>query len=281
MKIAFLYSGHIRSFNLTQNKHFELIDKLSKCHDVKLFGHTWDVVESNSQSWWKNESDSIFESEIDIKECLNFINWSGIMIEKEKHFPNNFLNFKSQISYESIYSMFYGWKMVYELYYKYKESKTWVADVLIKLRFDIEFDVEQILKSVDSIMDLIVVNKSQTWGLEHAYSDIIFIGKESIFNPSLALERFESSKTLKLYFKRYKLFIPELFVSKFVFDFSKVICKDLSLIIVRDINIRVQIFDSKLFYSQNFRLENRKFIDGIKVYFFKKIITSFIYKFQK
>ena len=70
------------------------------------------------------------------------------------------------------------------------------------------------------------------------------------------------------------MFVPELFISKYVFDFSKVVCKDLSVVIIRDKDTRVQIFDEKLFNSLVFTEGNKIFIGGIKVNVFRKIIAS-------
>lgn len=273
MNIAFLYSGHLRSFYLTQSKHNDLIQKLLyENHDVKLFGHTWNNLESSSKSWWKEESKmQLMGSQLDNIPMNNF-QWNVIKVEDEKEFSCPIKDFNSQISYEGIYSMFYGWTAVYEVYCEFKNSNKWNADILLKLRFDIDFDIEKITSSINSISKSIIVNKSQTWGVEGAFSDILFIGPESELNFSLALSKFESNKVLKSYFKRYNTFVPELFVSKFVFGDAKFKSEDFSLYIVRDEKTRINVFDSKLAIDHEFIVTNKNFAKGLKEVMILKII---------
>ena len=237
---------------------------MSQNHNVRLFGHTWKVSESSTQSWWKNEQErnlSNPENEIDF---VNNLNWTKLLIEEEIEINHKYDKFNSHISYNGVNSMFYGWKKVNELYSEYKNSQNWKADLVIKLRYDIDFNIDRILDVVKSTSDNIYVNRSHIFELAKSYSDIIFIGRETELNFSLALEKFNSNFFLKTYFKKYNLFIPEIFVSNFIFESSKINCVDFELVIVRDENTRVNIFESKLLLDKFFVSENKKFLSSIK-----------------
>lgn len=226
MKIVLLYSGHLRSIHKTIDNHIGFKNALVEGgNDVKIFCQTWADVESETQSWWnlggKNDSEVLAPAEI----LVSLLAPNEFIVSKKQEFNSAPEFFNSLISYEGISSMFYALKQSYLIYERYSERNSWIADVVIRIRYDIEFDFADI---VDKIIDVTKEKKllaisSKTYNYLNSYSDLLFVlpsdHASKLFNT---FDCFNNISVLKKYFSKYKHFLPEIFVSEYVMRNSKV-----------------------------------------------------------
>lgn len=234
MKIAILYSGHLRSIEQTHHLHLKFINLLKKEHELKIFCQTWDEQESKTESWWgKKELMNNFT--FNPEEIINkFIKPDEIIINEKLLNIEVPLNYNSTISYEGIYSMFYGINQSYILYKKFSEEKDWVADILIKIRYDIDFNIEPVLNNINNIsQNKFLVFSSNSYDFFNSYSDTLFVFDNNTIDLFNSFELFKENKTLTSYFNKFKYFIPEVFISEFVLKNKNHIKLNKDLFIIR------------------------------------------------
>lgn len=266
MKIAILYSGHLRSFNLVKSSHLKLIQELN-CpgNDVKVFCQTWDSFEANTNSWW-GKSEEKFESDLNEVELLVKIlkpTAYSILSQKDVELSTKPDFYCSDISFSGIESMFLAFNEVSKLLKSYCDTSTWQPDCIIRIRYDIDFDSSVFVNGILNFADNnLVCFESNIWSFANAISDVLFAFPYNLLNSFLnALENFRNHNILKLYFKRYKLFVPELFISNFVFNgINRVYIND-DIFIVRALNsqsiliskknISLNKFENFCYYNSN------------------------------
>lgn len=221
VKIALLYSGHVRSFNLVKECHLSLIKWLRDNYDLLIFCQTWDTPDANTPSWWgKEEYEGINEKNISETIKLNLKptvlkinNKSDIeSCETPKYF-------KSLISYEGIISMYFALYEAYRLLQRYCKDKSWSPDFVFRLRYDIEFDflaIENYL-NLPNYSNKVFAFASDNWFLSGAISDVFYIlpFKESSIGFDL-LAKFKDNTIISEYFKKYNSFVPEIFLTKLI-----------------------------------------------------------------
>lgn len=245
MKIALLYSGHLRSVEQTYLMQKKFIKLLSENNEVKIFCQTWDEPEANTKTWWNKE-------EIKLNELFN----PNEILTKTIHPDEIVINsnetkldaphfYKSKISYEGVYSMFYSINQSYLLYDDYCRKMKWEADVLIKIRYDIEFDIESIINNIHLAIDNdeMIVFSSNTYDFFDSFSDTLLVlpnnNKYSdFFNIN---NKFLDNSLLIKYFEIYVEFIPEIFISDFVFNNPKFVRLNNNLYLIRTNGDKIEI----------------------------------------
>lgn len=86
-KIAICFSGHFRYFDIIKYNIFEyLIDPLKNAHDVDIFVHTWDTLDSEiSPKGIENRLDyNLVNKRTDINKIIDFLNPLRISILNKK-----------------------------------------------------------------------------------------------------------------------------------------------------------------------------------------------------
>lgn len=260
LKIAVIYSGNLRSLNLVQCSHVKFLDNLKLSNDVKIFCQTWNTIESETTSWWskknsKSEYDKFYISET-IHQILNPVDFSLSILE-ETILHNKPFFFKSKISYDGIFSMlkanYYAWILLQD----YIKKENWIPDIVIKIRYDIDFDFEEFNLNLKSVykQNKILTFTSFNWAFTNSYSDIFIAFKYE--NAKLfytAFEKFTNNDYLEKYFENYTLFVPELFYFKYILKECLVININENLNIIRIGGSNVTICEKINIFSSNDRL---------------------------
>lgn len=210
MKIAILYSGHIRTFNKVKEKHLQFIDSLRLFSEVKIFVHTYSEIDSNTHSWW-NRNTQINNYKANTNEVIDFLQPQTYVIngfDVSEIVPEYFV---SDGSFEGTISMVKSINEVYKQLNTYSKNSNWLPDYIIKTRFDISFNINKVIDAIKHIENkkgiFIKAKNSNTLG---GVSDIFFIHKLNLPLDRI-LEKF-NGKELILYFKKYKIFYMELFI---------------------------------------------------------------------
>ena len=255
MKIALLYSGHLRSIKKTSQLHNIFISQLKKKNEVKIFCQTWEEPESKTMTWW-NYSDLINEENYSPNEILkNTINPDIFIINKKSstYIKPNYYN--STITYDGIASMYYALNESFKLCEEYSSKNNWEFEIVIRMRYDIEFDYVSLLELIEHSQ----INKNQiffstnTYDFFDSYTDVLFVlvNKNKISDFFNNLNLFLQDDFLRVYFNKYTKFIPEIFISEFILQNNKI------LKIFLEINI-VRINDEIVNVGNNFWLDTFK-----------------------
>lgn len=222
LKVAILYSGNIRSFDVVKKNHIDFINKIQSSHSVKIFCQTWDIIESKTISWWLKNS---FEDNGDLTKVrqliLNNLNPEKFTISESRNEVQNETPdfYQSNISYEGIFNMYKANKYVWNLLDNFIQENEWTPDIIIKTRYDIEFafnDFENALENICKKNEILVYN-SFNWAFSNSYSDILIafpFDKAKLFFE--AFDNFINIHYLKNYFETYLKFIPEIFIYKYI-----------------------------------------------------------------
>lgn len=238
--IAVLYSGNIRSFEIVAEFHNLFLSELKKNHNVKIFTHTWDKVESTTKSWWIKSDSNNKENEIEyiqnlIKSSLKpeLSQISSYSSLDNKYVPDYY---KSQISYSGIKCMLQSNFLVWKLFQKFAANNDWKADIVIRIRYDIDFDFELFIKNLNCVINKnrVLTFFSENWAFAGVYSDIIIAfnyENAKVFYNSLNTFCYET--LLKKYFEIYSIFIPEVFFYKYILTKVKYLSIRSKLNIVR------------------------------------------------
>ena len=222
MKIALLYSGHLRSIEQTCLKHRQFIELLSSEYDVKIFCQTWDEVESVNYSWYeKNKLDNIqdYFPEAILRKSLQP---DAIRIDTTVDFKKAPVFYKSTMSYEGVASMFDGIKKSYLLYKDYAVYHKWHADVIIRIRYDVVFDIEKLKSRISAMLEKkqILVYNSTVFDFIDTFSDTLIVlpNNDSCTSFFYTLDKFLDNVFLSKYFAIYDTFIAEFFISDLILN---------------------------------------------------------------
>ena len=134
MKIAILFSGHLRSLDKSipdwKRKHPEFYDP----NITDVFCHTWNG--SNRTAWDNDNKERILLSNMftieDLKQHMNVVSYS---VEDYDSSPVGEIT-KNNNYIGANFSIAYGTKKVYELFKKYSDEKKIDYDLVIKTRVD-------------------------------------------------------------------------------------------------------------------------------------------------
>ncbi len=213
MKVAIVLSGHLRSYKDTLQNFNDFVNKIkSDNHEVKIFCHTWSEVESNTTSWWKQNE--IKESALQSieNEVINKYDPAAYIVENSENviLENEFEFYKSRISFEGVQLMYYSLSQSFEILKEFELKNNWQSDLVIRSRYDILLDFENIPLSPSNIM----IPISGAFDIIGGLSDVFaMIPRNQIDFYAEQYKNFCDKSILKKYFERYTLFIPELFLA--------------------------------------------------------------------
>jgi len=233
LKIAILYSGNIRSFEKTKFIHISFIENLvSQGNDVRVFCQTWDSIESNTESWWKKSS---YSSDNVVPTQLRVLKPQILKIEKNLIFSADSLHVLNGVLFENLYSMYFSWSSAYREYVKYSETEIWYADVLIKLRYDIDFDFRPFIDLIKTSNFNIVAVKSKYYNDFKSFSDCVFLLKNKRSNLFIfdMCNFLMNSSLIDGYKAKFNKFIPEIFLSQILNANCDITVVDIDLNIIR------------------------------------------------
>lgn len=252
MRIAIVYSGHVRSFYECKQSHIELLSKLKEKNETKVFFHTYPDIEANTPSWWqKTKNGSI--SKINLDEIVSVLNPTLYEI---RDFQLNDLQpsyFSSDGSFIGAKSMYKSFEEAYKLVENYKLTQGWSPDLIIKLRFDIRFNTTAIVKLISDYnyrfdAACILAQNSNHFG---GISDILIIHRPTIKFDKLYQDF--NSDNLFNYFKKFKVFYSEIYIRLTVLSGIKIKYFNPDLCIVRLDGNEIKIGTTKKTLIERYR----------------------------
>jgi hypothetical protein len=220
-KIAIIYSGHLRTLSKTSESHRMLFEALrAKGCEVNVFCQTWGTLESDTASWWKPNAhnEPLRDNEIEERLC-EYLSPTAHSIIRELPIPTAPTCYRALIPYEGVYSMYFGEFTACELYDAFSKETGWVADYVLKLRYDVVIDNESLSETlIRGLQSDACVYSSKFYSFLGACSDVSWVIKQEFIMLANGLKFFLDENTLSKYFQKYNLFVPELFLSDFVFS---------------------------------------------------------------
>lgn len=146
MNIAYLFSGHSRTWNHCSKQFF---DNVHKYAPGDIFIHTWDCVNAEVGAHWNTWSDELKEisaKKINESEITAIYNPIKIVVEKDigiEYWTNLYPNI--QRHYLGIKNLLYSQKKVFEMSKEYK-----IYDRYVSTRLDINYTSNINLKELVS-----------------------------------------------------------------------------------------------------------------------------------
>jgi|GEM_PF-3412695 len=220
MRIAIVFSGHLRSFRNTHSSFQQLRSVLSQHADVDVFCHTWDVEESVTASWWKDHAaDTPPPPNVNADELIRLYQPVRFRIEPSKKFEEPPVNIKSIIPVSGLLSMLYSQYSGLGLMEEYQKENNISYNLVIKTRYDLGFEIasafdEMIGCAVDE--QCVFVPNTNPYELAGACADIFALGPPKGMNEYFRFyERF--SEALSVYEScGYRELIPELLLKTYL-----------------------------------------------------------------
>lgn len=221
MKIAILISGHLRSYKKTIENFNKFKDSLVDLdHDVKVFCHTWDKFDSDTQTWWRDITVLNVEAQKIKQELIGLYNPAKHLVDSAKNYSvfkaDKLQEYKSDIAFEGIQFMYLSLKRSWDLYTEFEESSGFIADLIIRTRYDL---LVEPLKRIDINF---YVPLSVTYGLIGGVSDIFAVIPRRFgavyFNM---IEHIYNNKIYSSYCDNYRYYAPEIFLS-FILEYFNV-----------------------------------------------------------
>ena len=214
MRIGLVIFGHLRSFRSAYDSFEHFLRTLQRSGEVDVFCHTWDIEESVTASWWKeNKTGDIPPATINAKEIEEKYRPVRYRIEPSRQFDDSGYNIKSSIPVAGILSMLHSQQQAFQLLEQYSRENNITYDVVIKSRYDLLYEIAPAFS--DTINDCIRNNclylpTSNPYELGGSFSDVFAVGPAKLVseyfsfvtNFGTAIEQYEQSG--------YRRFLPEL-----------------------------------------------------------------------
>ena len=183
MKVAYCFSGHLRTFDKTYEKISKYILKI---FPGDIFIHTWDTLGNNStKTWWSG--DEKYGQKIDdkiIDEVNRLYDPVKISIEEQsKLLKHDFTKYNSSRKgeFQNTFSMWHSIYSSNKLRLEYEKQNHIKYDVVFRMRFDM-LPLNTIdLNQVEDFSSL-YVNKNDNCYLVNAISDIFAYSSPEIMN---------------------------------------------------------------------------------------------------
>lgn len=213
MRIALLLTGHLRSFRNTHPSFEALRNVLTQYGEVDVFAHTWDIEESVTASWWKDHAgDAPPPPNVNEEEIRGLYQPVALRIEPSRQFEELPVSIKSVIPVSGLLSMLYSQFQAWKLMDAYEREKGVKYEVLVKMRYDLGFEIAPAFTSMllRSVQDgVLFVPNSNPYALTGACADIFALGASLPMVRYLRyFEHFES--TLHLYENQgFRELVPE------------------------------------------------------------------------
>ena len=214
MKIGLVLFGHLRSFRSSFDSYKNFLETLKQIGDVDVFCHTWDIEESVTASWWKEQQPgSIPPANVNADEFTGMYKPVRSIIEPSKQFNDTGYDVISAIPVAGILSMLHSQQQAYQLSEQYSGEKNIQYDVVIKSRYDLLYEIapgfDNTIKNA-ATNKIVYLPSSNAYELAGSFSDVLAIGNAATMKDYFS---FCSSftKAINIYKEKgYTQFLPEL-----------------------------------------------------------------------
>lgn len=220
MRIGLVLFGHLRSFRSTNDSYTQFLKTLRQAGDVDVFCHTWDIEESITASWWKENKPGDIPpatvSENEIKEKYQPVRYT---IEPSRQFDDSGYTIKTAIPVAGILSMLHSQQQAFQLLEEHSKENKVNYDVVIKSRYDLLYEIAPVFLHVLSQSveeNCLYLPTSNPYELAGSFSDVFVLGSMKLvteyfnFIPDFkqAIETYQQ--------KGYGQFLPELCMTEYL-----------------------------------------------------------------
>jgi len=231
MRIGLVLFGHLRSFRSAHESYTQFLKTLQQSGDVDVFCHTWDIEESVTTSWWKENKPGDIPpptvSATEIEEKYRPVRFS---IEPSRQFDDAGFNIKSAIPIGGILSMLHSQQQAFKLLEQHSRENNKIYDVVIKSRYDLLYEIAPPFSN--AINDCIRNNclylpASNPYELGGSFSDVFVLGPMKLVTEYFGFAKDFKTAAESYRQKGYKEFLPELCLTLYLFE-KKIAIRELT-----------------------------------------------------
>jgi hypothetical protein len=180
MKIGLVLFGHLRSYRKALQSFNHLKETLQQVGSVDVFCHTWNIEESITASWWKeNHDDGPPPATVTASQIEQAYRPVKYFIEPSRQFDESGYSITSSIPVAGILSMLHSQQQVFELLKNYETEKKIRYDLVVKARYDLLYEIapefEKLVKECVG-SNTIYLPSSNPYELIGSTSDIFSVG---------------------------------------------------------------------------------------------------------
>lgn len=220
MRIGIVLFGHLRSYRQTLGSFRQLKEALQTAGDVDVFCHTWEIEESITPSWWKeNDTNEVLPPTVRDEDIIAAYRPQAFIIEQTKQFDEPDFGIVSNIPMRGMISMLYSQYRSFELLKEYEQKNGIQYDVVVKTRFDLLYEIADDFTSLARLSlhnNCLYLPTSNPYELVGAYSDIFAIGPRKLMEQYFSFNK-KIKEAVAIYKNEgYRQMIPELCMSVYL-----------------------------------------------------------------
>lgn len=147
MRIALLFSGHVRSLRYIVRRQRRNIERLKREHDVCVFLHTWAERDGGHSSWWRSASDPVDLSEID-QRAISLLEADAVSISSPPHIHDSQLLYagwrrdpQDLATAQNMAAMWLGISNCFSTAIRYEKRSDCSFDLFIRSRPDLLWNI--------------------------------------------------------------------------------------------------------------------------------------------
>ncbi len=220
MKIGLVLSGNLRSYRNTLSSFNKLKETLQQSGQVDVFCHTWNIEESVTPSWWKeNKPGNPPPATVSKKQIEESFSPAGFIIEPSRQFDDSGYNFPSSVPFAGVLSMLHSQYEAYRLLEEYEQSQRFQYDVVLKSRYDLLYEVAADFNNLvndSATNDVLYIPSSNPYELIGSGSDIFAIGSRHSIEKYFSFCNNFKEAVSNYASKGYRQFLPELCMSDYL-----------------------------------------------------------------
>jgi len=213
MRIGLVLFGHLRSFRSAFDSFQLLKATLETAGAVDVFCHTWDIEESVTASWWKeNKPGDKPPATVNVNEIDERYNPVRYIVEPSRQFDDSGYNVKSTIPVAGILSMLYSQRQAFRLLEQYSEENKVAYDVVIKSRYDLLYEIAPSFPRLISeciTYNCLYLPTSNPYELGGSYSDVFVMGPMKLVKEYFSFADDFKNALDRHQQKGYGTFLPE------------------------------------------------------------------------
>ena len=220
MKIGLVLFGHLRSYRQALSSFNLMIETLRQSGEVDVFCHTWNIEESVTASWWKdNNADNPPPATVTNKQIEDSFQPVRYIIEPSRHFDDSGFDIQSSIPIAGILSMLHSQFEGFRLLKEYEAAHSFQYDIILKTRYDLLYEIAPgFNKLVNECVNnkAVYVPSSNPYEIIGSVSDIFAIGSRSSIEKYFSF--CDNFKEAVSYYKEkgYRQFLPELCMTDYL-----------------------------------------------------------------
>ena len=220
MKIGLVLSGNLRSYRHTLSSFNKLKETLQQSGQVDVFCHTWNIEESVTPSWWKeNKPGNTPPATVSNKQIEESFSPVEFIIESSRQFDDSGYNFPSSVPFAGVLSMLHSQYEAYRLLKAYEQHQGFQYDVVLKSRYDLLYEIAAGFNNIvtdSATNEILYIPSSNPYELIGSGSDIFAIGSRNSIEKYFSFCSNFKEAVSHYASKGYRQFLPELCMTDYL-----------------------------------------------------------------